>query len=1327
MRTILWRLKMTLPIFLLTITISVAQTDIQKSLITQDYDKSALSSLQKEYSNKAAAEKQIAIQMALQNGWEVTKQNNDGTFDELIKVSQDGTPIYYTIYNVAASRSTRANHLNSGGNLSLSIDGQNMTAHVWDGGPTRPTHQEFDGAGGNNRVTINDGVTALNGNSFHAQHVTGTIVASGFQANAKGMAPQAKAKTHNWDNDLAEATTEAANGMLISNHSYGFRASQVPDYYFGAYIEDSRDWDNLMYNSPYYLMVVAGGNDGNDNSSNASPLNGASAFDKLTGHSTSKNNMVVANGQDANVANDGTLISVAINSGSSEGPTDDLRIKPDITGNGTNVYSTYDNSDAAYNSISGTSMASPNVAGSLLLLQQHYNNVNGNFMRAATLKGLALHTADDAGITGPDAVYGWGLMNTREAAQVITQTGNESIINELSLSSGQSYSINVDSDGTNPLIASLSWTDPAGIVNTGTVNLTTPVLVNDLDIRVTKGGTTYSPYLLTGVNSNTTGDNLVDPYERVDISGASGSYTITVTHKGTLTSGSQDFSLVVTGLTGTPVICNATTPTGLGASNIGSSTATLSWTTVPAASYDLRYRLSGTTTWTTTTVGGSSADLTGLSVSSQYEAQVRSKCSDGSNSSYSSSVSFTTTAVQLNYCASNGNSIADEYISRVQLGSIDNSSGASSSGYANFTAQSTNLAKGSSNTITVTPTWTGTVYNEGYSVFIDYNQDGDFTDAGEQVWTQAITDTTPVSGSFTVPSGAVDGATRMRVSMSYNAVPAACGTFNFGEVEDYTVNITGSAPDTQAPTAPTSLAASAVTETTLTLNWNASTDNVGVTGYDVYSGASVIGTSAGTSANVTGLTANTAYSFRIKAKDAAGNESGFSNTVNITTAGGSTGGCTGGISSFPYSESFESNDGWTQITGDDGNWLRDSGGTPSSGTGPSNGADGSFYMFLEASTNSSPGQIGANATAILESDCIDLSGEAGATFSFQYHMFGTSVGSLTVQTSDDDGVTWTNQWTLSGNQGNAWVPVNVSLNGFAGNNVKIRIVGTTGTSWSSDIAIDDLTITAGGGSSISCTSTVATYPYSESFESGNGTWTQATGDDGDWVNDAGGTPSGTTGPSSAANGSFYMFLEASTNGSVGQIGSNATAILESPCLDLSGVNATFNFSYHMYGSAMGTLRLEASTDGTNWTQIWSLSGDQGNSWSTANVSLSAYSGSTIKVRFRGTTGTSWQSDMAIDNISVTATATTSFNKILEEDVETKFAVEIYPNPATGNVLHINSNREDVSFNIVTVSGQQIDFGKVENNQVDISRLSNGVYLIQLVSGIEHQNIRFIKK
>ena len=533
-------------IFALMPFLVFSQSTEEKKTITENYNLRILKEISDSYKMKAELDKLRALELAAQNGWFVEKDEN-GIRYELMAVSEEGKPLYYVTNNVNAARSTRANTLHNGGILGLNVEGQNMTAHVWDAGLARSTHQEYDGIGGSNRFSIGDGTTALH---YHSAHVTGTIMASGYSPNAKGMAPQAYAVGYDWDYDESEATTAASNGMLLSNHSYGWGASTIPDWYFGAYNYNSREWDVIMKNAPYYLMVCSAGNDGNDNSSNGDPLNGNSSYDKLSGFKTSKNNIVVANGNDASIDANGNFISVVISSSSSEGPTDDYRIKPDITGNGTSLYSTYEGSNSEYGTISGTSMASPNVCGTLLLLQQHYNNLNGSFMRAATLKGLALHTADDAGPAGPDVVYGWGLLNAKAAANAISTNGVASSITELNLSQGNSYTVNVQSDGINNLVASISWTDPAGTANTGISNNTTPVLVNDLDIRVTKSGSTYYPYKLTSITTNGTGDNIVDPFEKVIVPGASGIYTITVTHKGSLSGGSQNFSLIITGKSG---------------------------------------------------------------------------------------------------------------------------------------------------------------------------------------------------------------------------------------------------------------------------------------------------------------------------------------------------------------------------------------------------------------------------------------------------------------------------------------------------------------------------------------------------------------------------------------------------------------------------------------------------------------------------------------------------------------------------------------------------------------------------------------------------------
>lgn len=248
--------------------------------------------------------------------------------------------------------------------------------------------------------------------------------------------------------------------------------------------------------------------------------------------------------------------------------------------------------------------------------------------------------------------------------------------------------------------------------------------------------------------------------------------------------------------------CATTVPTGLAVSNITPSTADVTWDNIPSATYDLRYKEVSASIWTEVLdITASNYSVTGLLDNTDYEIQVRSKC-DPTTSAYSSSVTFTTTV--LSYCSSQSSNVNDEYISRVQLNTIDNSS--TGQFYSDYTSISTWLSKDTQYTITITPTWTGTSYAEAYSVWIDYNRNGDFTDAGEQVFTQAATTATSVSGIFTVPSNIASGSVRMRVSMQYNANPTSCQSFTYGEVEDYTINLFGGllfSNNTWTPSAPT--------------------------------------------------------------------------------------------------------------------------------------------------------------------------------------------------------------------------------------------------------------------------------------------------------------------------------------------------------------------------------------------------------------------------------------------------------------------------------------------------------------------------------------------
>lgn len=469
---------------------------------------------------------------------------------ELIDVLPNGEYIYAQTDNAGASITARANKLYNGGSLGLTIQGQNMIAGVWDGGSARTTHQEFM-VGGSSKLTNMDGAANID----HATHVTGTICAQGILSTVKGIAFNASVLNYDWNDDLSEILSQASSGLLTSNHSYGFGAlSNI--WFYGAYDSRAQTFDEICYNNPYYLPVVSAGNSRNDTTSPGSvQISNKGGYDLIFGHGNAKNVMTVA--AVSEVSNYIDESSVTMSSFSSWGPSDDGRIKPDISMKGVSVRSTLSTSNTATGILSGTSMASPGITGVVLLLQQYYKQLYSNYMRSATVKGLILHTADEAGYwPGPDYEYGWGLVNAEKAAIAIRDknsvTSTKSIIDELSLNNGATYTKTITASGTTPLKISISWTDPQSpFSNSGTVDPTTKYLVNDLDIKITKDGITYYPWKMQAMSApfdtaTNTGTNDSDNFERIDINNPSGTYTITVTHKGTLSGGSQNFSLIAT-------------------------------------------------------------------------------------------------------------------------------------------------------------------------------------------------------------------------------------------------------------------------------------------------------------------------------------------------------------------------------------------------------------------------------------------------------------------------------------------------------------------------------------------------------------------------------------------------------------------------------------------------------------------------------------------------------------------------------------------------------------------------------------------------------------
>jgi len=231
-----------------------------------------------------------------------------------------------------------------------------------------------------------------------------------------------------------------------------------------------------------------------------------------------------------------------------------------------------------------------------------------------------------------------------------------------------------------------------------------------------------------------------------------------------------------------------TAPTSLAASGTTGSTTNLTWIAatdnVAVTGYDIYQgaTLKGSSTTTSYTV-------TGLTALTAYTFNVKAKDAAGNISVASNTLNVTTTAASLPYCTSQGNSTADERIAKVVFGTINNTS-TGTTGYENYTSISTNAIRGSAYTITITPTWTSSAYNEGYAVFIDYNQDGDFADSGETVFTKAASTATTATGTITIPATATIGTTRLRVSMKFGSIPTSCESFSYGQVEDYSINTT---------------------------------------------------------------------------------------------------------------------------------------------------------------------------------------------------------------------------------------------------------------------------------------------------------------------------------------------------------------------------------------------------------------------------------------------------------------------------------------------------------------------------------------------------------
>ncbi|MFK7971624.1 MAG: fibronectin type III domain-containing protein [Bacteroidia bacterium] len=559
--------------------------------------------------------------------------------------------------------------------------------------------------------------------------------------------------------------------------------------------------------------------------------------------------------------------------------------------------------------------------------------------------------------------------------------------------------------------------------------------------------------------------------------------------------------------------CDA--PTNLAVSGISINGATLGWSSsTNATNYDVRYRVAGTTTWTNVNnVSGTSQVLTGLAATTTYEWQVRTSCGN-QNSGYTAGQNFTTltppcdqvTNLAVTGLGLNGATLvwsssanATNYNVRYRVvgtttwTNVNNVSGTSQvlTGLTATTTYEwqvrTNCAANNSaytagpNFTTLTPpcnapanlnvtsiTATDAILNWGaVSGAASYNVRYRLT--GSATWTNANN-----------VSGTSYGATGLNASATYEwEVRTNCATNNSA----YTAgpNFTTLTPPCDIPSG---LAVLNVTQNSANVTWSVAAGAVSYTLEYRVNGTgtwTTVSNISGTTYTITGLAGNTTYEWELSTNCGTTNSVSASGP-NFTTSPVNT--CSATITNFPYTNSFESTLGWSNVAGDDFDWTRRTGGTPSSGTGPNNAAVGSYYAYMEVSSPNYP-----TKTATLESACFDLSNVNNPEIRFQYHMLG-SPGTIRLEASTD-GLSWSQVWSLTGDQGSNWQLAIVNLANYTNSNsVRLRYRGTSGSTWQGDICIDDIRV---GTSLPSCGSPSNLATTSVSTNSAIFTWSAGGG------------------------------------------------------------------------------------------------------------------------------------------------------------------------------------------------------------------------------------------
>lgn len=894
----------------------------------------------------------------------------------------------------------RSNVISSDMPMGRHYDGTGVSAALADDGAVGP-HIDYTGRLDQSNVTS----PGLGGS--HGDMTAGILCGAGnLDPTIRGMAVGTYIYIYDisgYTHILNSPTTNQTLGVMVTSTSYSQGCNE--------YTTDTQTGDMILHDNPTLLHVYSAGNSASSNCGY-----GASGYGNITGGYKQGKNVIACANLD--------YLGVRTAS-SSRGPAHDGRIKPDISANGTNQLSTDDNN--TYQVGGGTSAACPGIAGIVTQLQHAHRDLNGGqSAEGALIKACLFNTAEDYGNAGPDFNFGWGRVNAYRAVRVLEDI--RYLSDSVSQGTNNQHTVTVPAN-TQQVRVMIHWTDVEGSP------VASKALVNDINMTLTDpNGTVYEPWVLDPTPTIAAltapavrGVDDLNNTEQVTLDNPpSGTYTVDVSGFA-IPQGPQKYYLVWEFITDE---IEVTYPIG-GEGFVPGETETIRWDRFgTSGTYTLEYSVDGGSTWTV--ISGSVA---------------------GSQESYD----WVVPAV-----------VTGEAKVRVSRNGITGES------QENFTIIDTpsNIVVDWACPDSIRLVWTGVTGAIGYEVSMlgaMYMDSVGYSTSTDII----LTGINPTQDYwFSVKAYAPNGNKGRRAEAVYKAP----GVFSCP------IAIDASVAQVNSPAA--GILQDCMDLSNLQVSIEIENEglnqisNVPVF-YSVNNNTPVAETYAGPLASFASDTyvftstvnLQTPGTYNVKvwvAYPSDGNTYNDTTEVTIEVIGGS-------LKTLPYSEDFESfstcpttnncgatvcvlSNGWiNEVSGDsdDTDWRTQDGPTPSQDTGPSvdhnPGTANGNYLYTEASNC-------FNQLAVLVSPCIDLTTATSPEFEFWYHMYGATMGTMHID------VLFNDVWQLdvipplSGNQGNQWNQAIINLVPFVGDIINVRFRGETGTSWTSDMAIDDINV-----------------------------------------------------------------------------------------------------------------------------------------------------------------------------------------------------------------------------------------------------------------------------